>query len=109
MAIRVVLELINVDVLAIAIRVTVGKHHANVWVLVERLGLFFGHFHPLSFHASVVVSDQLIEYCATNNEEPIVCDNILDFGTYFVVSCGNGVSYTRFTSSSYLNPCFRKL
>ena len=74
MVIRVVLELLNVDVLFIAIRVTVGKRHANVWVLVERLGLFFCHFHPLSFHASVVVTNQLVEYCATNDEEPIVCD-----------------------------------
>ena len=67
MVIRVVLELINVDVLFIAIRVTVGKHHANVWVLVERLGLLFCHFHPLSFHASVDILDQLIECCTTND------------------------------------------
>ena len=41
MAIRIVLELINVDVLAIAIQVTVSEHHVNVRVFVVRLGLFF--------------------------------------------------------------------
>ena len=71
MAIRVILELINVDVLAIANRVTVKEHHANVRVIIVRLGFFFCHFHPLSFHASVVVPDQLIECCTTNNHGAI--------------------------------------
>ena len=67
MVIRVVLELINIDVLAIAIRLTVGKRHANVRVFFVCFGLFFGHFHLLPFHASLIVSDQLIE-CYTTND-----------------------------------------
>ena len=57
MSVFFILEYIDVDVLAIAIRVTVGEHYGNVRVLIVRLGFFFRHLHPFATSWSIVVME----------------------------------------------------
>ena len=104
MTVRVVLEFIDVNMLAIAgwgWLVISCEHHANVRVFILRLRIF-GPFSPASFHASIVVSYHIDGSCASNDKKSIVCDNIRDFGTNIVVSGGNGLYNKRFNFSSYL-------